>query len=69
MIEDPAALDALLDALEDENENVQEQAMWAVGQVIRNGGIAGIDRHDLAARLRRALGRDPLRRDEPGAGT
>jgi HEAT repeat protein len=58
MIGDPAATDALIDALED--EDVQDQAMWALSQVMRTGGLSGVDRSDLADRLRRALRRDPV---------
>jgi len=63
MIEDPDAAEALLDAIEDENESVQEQAMWALTRVLRTGGFSRVDRSELAAKLRRAL------RQTPASGT
>jgi HEAT repeat protein len=59
MIEDPAATDALIDALDDEDESVREQAMWALSRVMQTGGMSRAERGELADRLRRALGRDP----------
>ena len=59
MIEDPAATDALLDALEDDDAEVQKQVMWALTRVLQTGGFGQVDRKELAARLRRALGRTP----------
>ena len=62
MIEDPAAMDVLLDAIEDEDEEVQKQAMWALTRVMRTSDLSAANRSELAERLRRALGRDPMLR-------
>lgn len=43
-----------VDALEDDDEEVRRQALWALSRVMREPG-ADLDLGDLARRLRRAL--------------
>jgi HEAT repeat protein len=52
MIEDAAAVDALLEALEDEDTEVRKQAIWALMRCIDHDDV---DYGELAAKLRRAL--------------
>jgi HEAT repeat protein len=54
MIEDPSAADALLAALDDENEDVRKQAMWALMRVIDSSDL-DVDHKELAQKLRKAL--------------
>jgi HEAT repeat protein len=56
MIQDPAAADGLLEALEDENADVRKQAMWALMRVINSSDL-DVDHKELAQKLRRALKR------------
>jgi len=55
MIEDPRAAGPLSDALEDDDEDVRDQAIWALGMVVRNADIESIDTSELARRLRKSL--------------
>lgn len=59
MIEDPAALEALVAGVDDDDPDVREQAMWALSTTVGSGGFGDIDRSDLADALRRALEREP----------
>jgi hypothetical protein len=52
MIEDAAAVDALLDALEDDDTAVRKQAIWALMRCIDHDDV---DYEELAAKLRKAL--------------
>lgn len=53
MIEDPANADAIVEALDDPEPKVREQALWALSRVMQDR-LAGVDRKELARKLRRA---------------
>jgi HEAT repeat protein len=55
MIEDPRAAGPLSDALEDPDEDVREQAMWAIGMVVSSADDQAFDPSELAQKLRKAL--------------
>jgi HEAT repeat protein len=54
MIEDSRAVDALMDALEDEDSDVRKQVLWALMRCA-DGDDRNLDYAALAEKLRKAL--------------